>query len=233
MKILIVEDEPPIAYDIKKMCESVLEDKDVHIHIVFSFDQAKDYLSEHAIDLCLLDLNLNGKNGYDILKQSVASSFHTIIISAYVDQAIYAFDYGVLDFIPKPFEEKRLRKALDRYFNTDDNPNLNARFLAIKDMQGIRVIPVQNILYFKGADNYVEAYLKDGHRELVDKPIYRLVQILPSHFKQIHRSYVIDLNKISFLGHVGCGQYQVKLNNQQVLPVSRQKYKELKLLLGS
>ena len=71
-------------------------------------ESAFAYLKDHQIDLLLLDLNLDGGNGFDILKYTVSQSFHTIIISAYTDQAITAFQYGVLDFIPKPFRDEEL-----------------------------------------------------------------------------------------------------------------------------
>ena len=54
----------------------------------------------------LLDLNLHARDGFEILKQIVSKSFHTIIISANIDRAIEAFEYGVLDFIPKLYNKE-------------------------------------------------------------------------------------------------------------------------------
>ncbi len=68
------------------------------------------------IDVLFLDLNLNGKDGFDLLKTSVSGAFHVIIISAHTEQALKAFEYGVLDFVGKPFNKERLARALDRVF---------------------------------------------------------------------------------------------------------------------
>ncbi|MBK7227614.1 MAG: hypothetical protein IPH97_01775 [Ignavibacteriales bacterium] len=59
-------------------------------------------------------MNLNAKDGFELLKQVVSQSFHTIVISANINRAIEAFEYGVLDFIPKPYNIERLKAAFQR-----------------------------------------------------------------------------------------------------------------------
>jgi len=228
MRILIVEDEPLIAEYIEELSQSILGDKIRSIKAIHSIEMAFYYLAEHSIDLCLLDLNLNGKNGYDILKKAVSGAFHTIIISAYTNQAVYAFEYGVLDFIPKPFDEERLEQAFQIYFDRGKRNQLPTKCIAVKEGPKVKIIKVNQVQYFKAIDNYVEVVLKQGKKELLDKPLYRLLQILPSNFIQIHRSYIIDINQIASFGHSGGGLYQVKLQNSATLPLSREKYKELK-----
>ena len=230
MRILVVEDEPPVAEYIEEMCHAILGKKLKSIHCFHSLPSANNYLSENPVDLCLLDLNLNGKNGFEILENSLAGAFHTIIISAYTDQAVRAFEYGVLDFVPKPFDEQRLRMAFNRYHDRNFKKELATKYLSVRDGSKIRIVKLEQVLYFKAADNYVEAFLKNGKRELLDKPLYRLLQILPSNFIQIHRSYVLDLNLIQSFGHAGQGAYCVELKNSACLPLSRGKYKELKSL---
>ena len=114
MKIVIVEDERPIARYIERLTRKILGEKIQSIRTLYTLDDAKAFLLENPIDLCLLDLNLNGENGYELLKQAVSGSFHTIIISAYPNQAIEAFKYGVLDFIEKPFTTNTIEASLCR-----------------------------------------------------------------------------------------------------------------------
>ena len=114
MRILIVEDESSIAQRIQRMVAEATKQKAV-IKMAYTVDQASLYLKENVIDLLLLDLNLNGKSGFELLQQAVAGSFHTIIISAYKEKAIEAFEYGVLDFVSKPFTQERLQKAIERF----------------------------------------------------------------------------------------------------------------------
>ena len=94
MRLLIVEDELPIAEDIKEICQNLLGSKLSSIKIELTLGNALLYLSEKQIDVLLLDLNLSGKNGFEILKKMVSYSFHTIIVSANIDRAIEAYEYG-------------------------------------------------------------------------------------------------------------------------------------------
>lgn len=105
MRILIVEDKRPTAEDIKFLVEQILQKEIISIHIEVSLDSALIYLKEKPIDILLLDLNLNSKEGFEIIKQVVSQSFYTIVISANINRAIEVFEYGVLDFIPKPYNK--------------------------------------------------------------------------------------------------------------------------------
>ena len=117
MKVLIVEDEPPIAGYIEKITRNILREKLSSIYQVHNRKKATEYMRSNSVDLCLLDLNLNGEDGFDLLQQVMAGSFQTIIISASVNRALEAFEYGVLDYIPKPFTEERLKLGFHRYFS--------------------------------------------------------------------------------------------------------------------
>lgn len=232
MHILIVEDERPIAKYIERLCRQLLGTKIRRIDLQHSLEDAASFLFRQPIDLCLLDLNLNGEDGYELLKLAVSGSFHTIIISANTDKAVEAFRFGVLDFIPKPFDEARLSQALQRYFDRQSPPSEAARYLTVRKENQNILLPVREIVFFKAAGIYVEAYLKNGRREILDKTMDRLGQILPANFLRIHRSYFVDLEAIGAYRHTGGGTYQVTLKDGRQLPLSRQKYKELHELLN-
>ena len=84
----------------------------------------------------------------------MAGFFHTIIISAFTDQAITAFQYGVLDFISKLFEEERLRKAFGRYFNLIKKRELETKYIAVRENNDIQLLKIEDILFFKSSGNY-------------------------------------------------------------------------------
>lgn len=227
MRIIIVEDERPIAKYIEKLCGEILGEKIKSIHTFHTLEQASGFLDDSQVDLCLLDLNLNGEDGYELLKTAVAGSFHTIVISANTDRAVDAFEYGVLDFVGKPFDEDRLQKAFDRYFNRMERQEIPTKYLSIRKGRRNFILNVDTILYFKAAGIYVDAHLKNGKVEILDKTMDRLGQILPSRFMRIHRSYFVDISHIQHYEHLGGGTYHVNLKNGESLPLSRQKYKEL------
>jgi CheY-like chemotaxis protein len=114
MHIVTVEDEPLLAKRIMRLTHELLGEKLTKLKWFNNINDAEDYLADNPIDLLLLDLNINGRNGFDLLKMASTGGFQTIIITAYAEQAISAFEYGILDFVNKPFSKVRLQKALDR-----------------------------------------------------------------------------------------------------------------------
>jgi len=228
MYILIVEDEPPIARHIEWTCKRLLKDIKLKIETVHTLDEAAEFLETQPVDLCLLDLNLKGKNGYDLLKTAVSGNFHTVIISAYTDQAIEAFNYGVLDFVPKPITDERMQAALDRFLGRQQEEQPKAKYIAVRKQNMQEIIALDNVLYFKAEGYYVEIHLKNGSVEILDKHLNRLEQILPERFLRTHRSYIIDSAHITSYKHHSGGTYQVVLDDSIPLPLSRQKYKWLK-----
>ena len=228
MRILIVEDEYSIARDIEHQCRAILGDRVSSLRILQTLEEAAEHLNKQTIDLLLLDLNLGGKNGYDLLSLAVSGSFHTIIISAHTDQALRAFEYGVLDFLPKPLERIRLKNAFDRYFGRSAGGPHTVKYLTARKHSGFFVISVDDVLYFKAANFYSEAVLKSGRSEILDKSLDRLGQILPSRFVRVHRSCIVDSRQIASFTPVISGTSRVILKNGETLPLSKRRHKELR-----
>ena len=130
MKILIVEDVTLVAERIADLAKTYLPG--CTTKIVYTLYDAQFCIKEEVYDLVLLDLNLNGKDGFALLKDAVAASFHTIVITANKDQASLAFDYGILDFISKPISENRFKLAIDRFLNKDYVRHESLKSLSIK-----------------------------------------------------------------------------------------------------
>ncbi|QQS34755.1 MAG: response regulator transcription factor [Ignavibacteriales bacterium] len=228
MRILIVEDERPTAEDIKLLVEQLFQKESASIHIEVTLDSALIYLREKPIDVLLLDLNLNAKDGFEILKQVVSQSFHTIVISANINRAIEAFEYGVLDFIPKPYNIERLKAAFDRLKSSHSSDGHSLKYLSVKKGFEVKVIPLEEINYFKSANIYVELHLSNGHVVIYDKSIKQLIPLLPSNYLRIHKSFIVDRNKIESFQSLGAGKYRVILKSKECLPVSRHKIHLLK-----
>lgn len=110
MNILIVEDEAILAQRIQRLVTDILVDHPLNIRLEHSLESAQMFLDKHPVDLLFLDLNLDGEDGFELLKNSTRTPFPTIIISAYKELAIDAFEYGVLDFVRKPVTTERLEK---------------------------------------------------------------------------------------------------------------------------
>jgi two-component system response regulator LytT len=232
MRILIVEDEPPIADYIERSVRSILGAALREVRTAYSLDEALGALRERPADLCLLDLNLSGKNGYEVLKRASCRPFHTIVISAHTEQAARAFEYGVLDFVPKPFSLDRLRQAIDRYLGPGRSPK-PARYLTYRKKNKNQLLPIKEIVLFKASRYLVEAQTKEGGRAILEKPLNRLEQILPDNFVRTHRSYIVNLDFAESYEHRGASRYSIRMKNGEVLPLGRGRLARLKGLLGS
>lgn len=228
MRILIVEDEKPTAEDIKLLVEQILQKEITSIHIEITLDSALIYLREKPIDILLLDLNLNSKDGFELLKKVASQSFHTIVISANINRAIEAFEYGVLDFIPKPYNIERLKAAFQRLKSSHALDGHSIKYLSVKKGFETKVIPIEDIKYFKSANIYVELHLSNDHVVIYDKSIKQLIPLLPSNYYRIHKSYVVNRNNVESIQTLGGGKYRVILKSGDCLPVSRHKIHLLK-----
>jgi two-component system response regulator LytT len=232
MIVAIVEDEPLIANRIERLTKEILDKKLTKIIIKNSLPEARHYLFEHPVDLLLLDLNLHGKDGFELLKQAVSGSFHTIIISAHADKALEAFEYGVLDFVGKPFSKERLQKAFMRFENTEEKNTYPTKYIAVRKTGKLLLIEVDKIRYIKGAGIYAEIMMKNGNIELHDKSLNKLDAVLPSNFIRTHKSYIVNIQCVKRFSSLGGSKYHLELSNDEILPVSRTKYKEIKDLLS-
>jgi two-component system response regulator LytT len=195
MHVIIVEDEPAILKRLERQITELLGKRLDKLHTFNTLDDAQDYISHQSIDVLFLDLNLRGKDGFSMLSTLTASSFHTIIISAYADKAIEAFEYGVLDFIAKPFTKARLQQAINRLSDTHQRQDYGVRYLSVKQASITQLIEISQIDYIAATGHYSEVFFNNSTR-LHDKPIQKLLMLLPPNFEHIHRSYIVNMNKV-------------------------------------
>ncbi|MFL1896603.1 LytR/AlgR family response regulator transcription factor [Aquimarina sp. 2-A2] len=232
MHILIVEDEARIARRIIRMTKEFFLNTVVKLTHKESLSEGIDFLENNPLDLVLLDLNLNGEDGFGLLKQTVSGSFHTIIISAHRDKALQAFEYGVLDFVAKPFNQERLNLAFNRVLRKEDIADRTINVLAVKKRGEIKLISIDDIRYIQGAGVYSELVLLNDTKMLHDKSLEKLEQLLPKTFFRTHKSYLVKVSEIQKILVSSGSKYDLILKNNEVLPIGRTRYKELKSVLA-
>ncbi|WP_350284746.1 LytTR family DNA-binding domain-containing protein [uncultured Croceitalea sp.] len=228
MKVLIIEDESRIAKRLERMIRAFFLNTLQTIMHAESLDDGLNMVQEEGIDILLLDLNLNGENGFKVLEKSVAKSFHTIIVSANKKEALTAFSYGVLDFVAKPFDKKRLEQALNRAVKKEEVANEGLQLLVIKKKGNIKLVKIEEVLYMQGAGVYTELCLRNGQKELHDKSLEKLAQLLPKTFIRLHKSYLVKISEINEVKVNSGSKYEAVLNDQTILPIGRTRYKHLK-----
>lgn len=228
MNVLIIEDEARIAKRLARMARAYFEQQ-LTLTLCDTLSKGLAFMEHSPVDVLLLDLNLNGEDGFEVLETMVARPFHTIIVSAYTDKAITAFSYGVLDFVPKPFDEGRLFQAFGRLNTRSKISDNRLQYLAVRKGGMIKMIEAIQLNYIKGAGIYSELHLQDGNQELHDKSLDTLEQLLPpGEFTRIHRSYIVSMKQVEKLVVEPGGKYAVQLTDGRLLPVGRSRYKELR-----
>jgi len=238
MRIVIVEDEPLIQQRIKRLTLEILNEHQPTIVCFGDIDDADDYLREHTIDLLLLDLNLMGRDGFELLKANVAGAYHTIVISAYADKALTAFEYGVLDFIAKPFDRERLEKAFNRLLANTQNNYYGCRYLSVRKQGAIELVAITDISYIQAEGHYSLLNLNcnsttletdgDSTTYLHSKNIEKIMLLLPNNFLRVHRSFIVNMNQVKKIKINEGSRYALYIDEQLEIPVGRTKYKEVK-----
>jgi len=236
MHVVIVEDEPLIQQRIKRLTLEILAQQQPRIDCFADIDDARAFLAEHTLDVLLLDLNLMGRDGFDLLKDNVAAAYHTIVISAYADQAIRAFEYGVLDFVAKPFTIERLSKAFDRLLQNSQRSHYGCRYLSVRKLGMIELIAVAEITHIQADGHYTLLYLQQPQAGTLttahhDKNIEKLSQVLPPSFMRVHRSYVVNMAFVTKLKIAEGSSYALVLRNDAEIPVGRTRIDAVKRYL--
>ncbi len=215
-----------VAKRLERFVRQSLEGTSYQINCFNTLDDAADYLAQNSIDGLLLDLNLNGLDGFDLLKQQLSKSFQTIVVSANSDRALEAFEYGVLDFVAKPFVQERVEAAIQRLLNRQHQSH--CKYLTYQQRNELKMIAVEDIAFVKAAGHYSEICTREGHEVLHEKNLEGLMQILPVNFMRIHRSYVVNLNDIASLKADSGSKYTLHLKNGSSLPVGRTRVNTLR-----
>jgi two-component system response regulator LytT len=218
MKILIVEDEAPAARRLERLTSAHLGARLQDIRRVSSVPEAREAIAAQRVDLVLLDLDLNGADGFEIIRGKPDGP-RVVVVSARVDRAIDAFENSVIDFVPKPVSESRLARALDRALAAAPAPAGTS--LVVRSAGRIQLAPLSQVASLSGADDYVEVALADGRKLLHDVRLGDLEKRLPASFLRVHRSHIINLDHVRGLRRVGAGRQLVELASGGEVPVSR------------
>ncbi len=193
MKVLLIDDETVAARRLERLTRGVLGDDLRALAVAHNLSEARQSLSNSAFDLILLDLNLSGDDGFALLADEIGGAA-VIVVSAHADRAIEAFAHAVLDFVPKPVSEARLRQALER-FQARPSSSLSDR-LIVRSQGRADIIDTADIVRISGADDYSEILLTSGRTVLSERRLAELEHSLHADFLRVHRSYVVNLRHV-------------------------------------
>jgi DNA-binding LytR/AlgR family response regulator len=225
MHVVILEDEAIVAQRLARLTRTIVGEALTAIHCVAELAEAARYLGDQPDAVLLLDLNLAGRDGFEILRRALVEPFQTIVVSANTARAIEAFELGVVDFVAKPFSRERLATAFERV--RKGMRQERTRFLAVSVAGQIDLIPVESVLAIHGDGDYSSIERLDARRHLHKKTLTALECVLPPRFQRVHRSHIVNMNHVTrIVVHEG-GSRSLVLANGTRVPVGRSYVKAL------
>lgn len=234
IRTVIVDDEPLARTNL-----SLLLRLDPEIEVVSECGSGVDAPSEirrTKPDLLFLDVQMPECDGFDVLEllgKDVPSA--VVFVTAYDQYALRAFEAGALDYLLKPFDDARFVLALDRaklkIARGKDRPK-RLEYLTVKSAGQVAFVSLPSIDWIEAADYYVGLHV-GPKTHLLRRSITELEQDLdPAVFFRIHRSTIVNLNRIRGLKLNEDGEYTVLLESGTSLRMSRRYRRPLQDRLG-
>lgn len=241
MKVAIIDDEPLARMELTYLLEQTNEV--ASIVQGESIEEAFQILLTDQPDLLFLDIHLTDESGIDLARKltMVANPPLIIFATAYDNHALEAFEVNALDYILKPFEEERVRKAIakakDALMAKEIKVNgisheKNVSRLTIETDERIYLVDFEDVYYCEVQGKETTIYTCKGtytsHTTLA--AIERTLS--PEQFIKVHRSYIINLEAIKEIQPWFNQTYQITMANGGKVPVSRSYIKSFKQQVG-
>jgi len=219
LNCLIVDDEPAA----RKLLQEYIEEIDF-LNLVGTAEnplKAAGLLNSQPVDLVFLDINMPKMNGMEFLRSSVNLPM-VIMTTAYGQYALDGFEMAVVDYLVKPFSLERFLKAAQKAFDLNqlklkgETPATEPDYFYVKSNGRIERVNYNDLLYIEAMSNYVTLYTTTT-KLVVYLTIKGILEQLPAEkFIQVHKSAIINLDKINAIEgnmlHIGDAKITVGLN---------------------
>ncbi len=250
LRVLVVDDEAPARSNIVALLAG-----DPQYRVVGEARngaEAVDLIRELDPDVVLLDIQMPGLDGFAVIETVGTEAMPAVIfVTAYDDFAVRAFEASATDYLVKPFSEARLHESLARaarrigeatasralralldHTGTSPVPADALTRLAIRDGDATRFVKVDDIDWIEAADYYVEIHA-GGATHLLRLSLSALeARLDPRRFVRIHRSTIVNLDRVRELTPWTSGGHAVLLHDGTKLILSRRRRGQLEAALG-
>src|SRR5437762_5025363 len=207
--------------------------------------EAVKMVPELKPELLFLDIQMPKLDGFEVL-ELVGMDTAVIFVTAYDQHALHAFEVHAVDYLLKPVVPERFEAALDRAKERLRNrtlpslaelsaaarkPGECAERIVVKDGTRVHIIPIAKLDYAEAQDDYI-ALASEGKKHLKQQTISSLESSLdPARFLRIHRSYIVNLERVTKIEPYGKDTHLSTLSDGTRLPVSRSGYGRLRAVL--
>lgn len=236
---ILAEDEAPLRHALRAMLGVAWPE----LRIVAECEDgiaAMEAIAAHRPDLCFLDIRMPGVSGLDVARAAVAAKSMVVFTTAYDEYAVRAFEAGAVDYLLKPLQPERFGRAIARVrerlreARDDADARVEAletalrpagnrliRWISAAVGDSVRMIGIDEVLYFQAQDKYVRVVLGSGEA-IIRTPIKDLLAGLdPDEFWQVHRGVVVRVSAIDRVRKDELGRTHLRLRDRDdTLPVS-------------
>ena len=257
LRVLIVDDEP-LALDYMETILASVGDVEV-VGRCRSGREALIELQKCEVDLMCLDIQMPGLNGLEVVKRCQSDVMPVVVFAtAYDEYAVRAFEANAVDYLLKPFETDRVQSAVmrarDRLLSVALQSGKEAAVAAIAGLEGGRELLASDIqdrpsrlpikdgphtyLIELGTIDWIDAagdYMcvhANGETYILRSTMKELERKLTSEFVRIHRSTIVNLNKVRSVDAIPKGECLLHLDDEVSLKVSRNYRSAVQDLMG-
>lgn len=202
IKCLIVDDEPAAIRVIENYLQQLK-----HLKVVGKCNsafEAIEFLTNNKIDLMFLDINMPGFSGIELLK-SLRNPPLVVVTTACREYAVESFDLEVIDYLHKPYSFDRFFRAIQRVeekLESIRKPSAHDKVkteekdhIFIKSEKKHHKIQFKDLLFIEAMGDYCKIITSDN-TYLSYLTLKKLVKMLPDNFIRVHKSFIVQTNKI-------------------------------------
>jgi len=219
LRALIIDDEPLARSNIAHLLA-----RDAALELVGqcgSAEEAFAALPAARPDLVFLDVEMPECDGFELLERlGGAPPFAIVFVTAHHQFALRAFEVGALDYLLKPFDGQRFERVLERVKQRLRVPGETRRFI-IRSGNALDVVKFTDIDWVEASDYYTTLHAAGRHHMLRRSLADLADELAPHGFQRIHRSAIVNLERVRSLELRADGEYEVVLQDCQRLRLSR------------
>ena len=203
-------------------------------------------IEEKHPDVIFLDIQMPGLNGFEMLEALGSDNLPFVVfVTAYDEYAVKAFEVHALDYLLKPFDRSRLQDCLARVRKEQRSTNANlhelleqfrpkeylSRFV-VKTRGRVLLLKIDDVDSLEASGNYVE--LRSGKQSYLVRETLNDVErkLDPQRFARVHRSTIVNLDRIQELQPWSHGDFIVVLKDGAKLRLSRRYRQNIKTITG-
>jgi two-component system LytT family response regulator len=240
LRTLIVDDERLARRELRRLLAP--HDEVEVVDGAANADEAEAAVREHDPDLLLLDVQMPGASGFDLLERLDAVP-HVVFVTAYDEYAIQAFEVNALDYLVKPVEPERLAEAIETVQDRAGEADRQAKVTAdeaptptltaedqvfVKDGERCWFVQLADVRLFESAGNYTRLYF-NGHEPLIHRSLSYLEDRLdPDRFFRASRQHILNLAWVDDVTPWSKGKLKVTLEDGTEVELSRRRSKEFR-----